>query len=94
MGADACCTAPWGSRCYWGYRYSYPNVGHNRLSIIDLSASADQPFVYKKVTIVFSGEVYSYLELRDILQTQGYKFNITGDTEIVCAAYQHWGKEC
>jgi asparagine synthase (glutamine-hydrolysing) len=69
-------------------------LGHNRLSILDLSASSDQPFVYNTVTIVFNGEVYNYVELRDTLKAEGYKFNTTGDTEVVCAAYQYWGKEC
>lgn len=69
-------------------------LGHNRLSILDLSTSADQPFVYGSVTIVFNGEVYNYLEMRDILAVEGYVFHTTGDTEVVCAAYQHWGADC
>jgi hypothetical protein len=34
------------------------------------------------------------VELRDTLKAEGYKFNTTEDTEIVCAAYKHWGKDC
>jgi asparagine synthase (glutamine-hydrolysing) len=73
---------------------SLGNLGHNRLSILDLSASADQPFHYHNVTLVFNGEVYNYVELREELQALGHSFTTTGDTEVICAAYLAWGQDC
>ncbi len=73
---------------------SQGHLGHNRLSILDLSASADQPFYYHNVTLVFNGEVYNYVELREELQEQGHVFTTTGDTEVICAAYLSWGQDC
>jgi asparagine synthase (glutamine-hydrolysing) len=69
-------------------------LGHNRLSIIDLSEASHQPFHYGEVTIVFNGEVYNYIELKKELSAAGYVFNTQGDTEVICAAYLHWGTSC
>ena len=67
--------------------------GFNRLSIIDVEHS-HQPLKYAdgRYTIVFNGEVYNYLELRDELaRKHGATFATEGDTEAVVAAYHHWG---
>ncbi|HRN94428.1 MAG TPA: asparagine synthase (glutamine-hydrolyzing) [Chitinophagales bacterium] len=69
-------------------------LGHNRLSIIDLHETANQPFEYLDVVIVFNGEVYNYLELRNELQKKGWQFRTNGDTEVICAAYKEWGEQC
>jgi asparagine synthase (glutamine-hydrolysing) len=69
-------------------------LGHNRLSIIDLSETNNQPFVYADVIIVFNGEVYNYIELRKELETLGFAFTTHGDTEVICAAYKAWGIDC
>lgn len=69
-------------------------LGHNRLKIIDLSDEANQPFHYADVVIAFNGEVYNYIELREELKKHGYSFQTTGDTEVMCAAYKHWGEDC
>jgi asparagine synthase (glutamine-hydrolysing) len=68
--------------------------GHNRLSIIDLSESANQPFFSKdqRFCIVFNGEIYNYLELRDQLSSS-YSFSTDSDTEVLLAAYITWGVE-
>ena len=58
-------------------------LGHNRLSIIDLHETANQPFEYLDVVIVFNGEVYNYLELRNELQKKGWQFRTNGDTEVI-----------
>jgi asparagine synthase (glutamine-hydrolysing) len=67
--------------------------GFNRLSIIDVEHS-HQPLQYcdGRYTIVFNGEIYNYLELRDELaRRHGATFATEGDTEAVVAAYHHWG---
>ena len=69
-------------------------LGHNRLSIIDLSEAANQPFEYDDVVIVFNGEIYNYIEIRQQLEVRGFKFETQGDTEVICAAYKAWGTRC
>lgn len=58
-------------------------LGHNRLSIIDLSELSNQPFHYKNLTLVFNGEIYNYQELQLILINNGYNLQTDGDTEVV-----------
>ncbi|GBR73587.1 asparagine synthetase B [Candidatus Termititenax aidoneus] len=70
-------------------------LGHNRLAIIDLSAQGHQPFFYQdKYVLIFNGEIYNYLELKQELETAGYKFNTQTDTEVIPAAYDYWGTDC
>ena len=69
-------------------------LGHNRLSIIDLSSAGHQPMsngVGAK-WIIFNGELYNYLELRTELSD--YRFRSQTDTEVVLAAYERWGEKC
>jgi asparagine synthase (glutamine-hydrolysing) len=69
-------------------------LGHARLSIIDLSSKGLQPMSKDgEQWIVFNGEVYNYKELRQELSAY-YSFNTATDTEVVLAAYMHWGPEC
>ncbi|MBC3758989.1 asparagine synthase (glutamine-hydrolyzing) [Hyunsoonleella sp. SJ7] len=69
--------------------------GHNRLSIIDLDPRSNQPFNYKdKVKIVFNGEIYNFLELKEDLRKKGYEFRTTSDTEVICAAYLAYDRGC
>lgn len=69
--------------------------GHNRLSIIDLQAAANQPFVSEdgRYTLVFNGEIYNYLELRAILKND-FSFRTNSDTEVLLAAFRKWGTAC
>jgi len=70
-------------------------LGHRRLSILDLSFKGHQPMCYRdRYWIVYNGEVYNYVELRAELETHGYEFTSATDTEVILAAYDHWGREC
>jgi asparagine synthase (glutamine-hydrolysing) len=70
-------------------------LGHRRLSIIDLSPAGAQPMHYGgRYTIIHNGEIYNYLELRSLLQTKGYSFSSRSDTEVILAAFDHYGPDC
>ena len=71
-------------------------LGHRRLSIIDISPSGHQPMSNrdKTIWIVYNGEIYNYLELREELKTLGYEFKTNTDTEVLLAAYEQWQDEC
>jgi asparagine synthase (glutamine-hydrolysing) len=71
-------------------------LGHRRLSIIDTSDGSNQPFISNdgKLIIVFNGEIYNYVELREKLKNYGIKFHTNGDTEVLLAAYEHWDEDC
>ena len=69
--------------------------GNRRLSIIDLSADGHQPMTYNdKYTIVYNGEVYNYIEIKEELLNEGYIFHTKSDTEVILAAYDRWGYDC
>lgn len=70
-------------------------IGHNRLAIIDLSESANQPFISndKRYVLAFNGEVYNYLELKKELE-RSYDFKTQSDTEVLLAAFIKWGAKC
>jgi asparagine synthase (glutamine-hydrolysing) len=70
--------------------------GHRRLSIIDLSAHADQPMVDQdlQLALVFNGTIYNYKELRAELAEMGYEFFSGGDSEVIIKAYHAWGERC
>lgn len=71
-------------------------LGHRRLSIIDLNAVANQPMYSSdgRYVIVFNGEVYNFLELRESLISQfGCNFKSSSDTEVVLEAYIQWGTD-
>lgn len=69
-------------------------LGHNRLSVLDVSEGAHQPFDFGKFRIVFNGEVYNYVEIREELISLGHEFHTTGDTEVVLHAFAEWGNSC
>ncbi|WP_442496791.1 asparagine synthase (glutamine-hydrolyzing) [Methylobacter sp. sgz302048] len=70
-------------------------LGHRRLSIIDLEGGA-QPIPNEDETlqVVFNGEIYNYIELREELSALGHQFRTLSDTEVIVHAYEQWGTEC
>ena len=66
---------------------------HKRLSIIDL-ATGHQPMTSGPYTIVFNGEIYNYLELREELRQKGHEFRTTSDTEVILRLYAEHGEAC
>jgi asparagine synthase (glutamine-hydrolysing) len=69
--------------------------GFRRFSIVDLSEKGHQPFWSqdKSVCLIFNGEVYNYVEIRNELEQLGYSFLTTCDTEVLLVGYQVWGME-
>jgi asparagine synthase (glutamine-hydrolysing) len=76
------------------YRDRLAGFAHARLSIIDL-ASGQQPLTNEtgRLWIVFNGEIFNYLELREELQAHGHRFKTKSDTEVIVHAYEQWGDE-
>ncbi len=70
-------------------------LGHRRLSIIDLSEAGHQPFHYReRYVVVYNGEIYNYVEIREELKSAGYSFETQTDTEVLIAAYDQWKAGC
>jgi len=69
-------------------------LGHRRLSIIDMSHSADQPMTSADgaLRIAFNGEIYNYLELKQDLIALGHTFRTSSDTEVLLVGFQQWGE--
>lgn len=70
-------------------------LGHQRLKIIDLSESANQPFHSSngRYTLVFNGEIYNYQQIRKELKDD-FVFRTNSDTEVLLNAFTKWGKSC
>lgn len=70
-------------------------LGHRRLSIIDL-AGGSQPMSSHdgRFTIVFNGEIYNYIEIRNELVSHGAQFRTRSDTEVILEAWRAWGADC
>lgn len=68
---------------------------HRRLSILDLTERGWQPMQTddRRYTISFNGEIYNYVELRQVLIQKGYQFRTETDTEVILYAYKEWGVE-
>jgi asparagine synthase (glutamine-hydrolysing) len=68
---------------------------HRRLSVIDTSEQAAQPMHFlNRYTIVYNGEIYNYLELKQILCSRGYSFTTRSDTEVILAAFHEYKTGC
>lgn len=70
-------------------------LGNRRLSIIDLEGGW-QPQTNEdgKIQVVFNGEIYNFIELRNELIRKGHKFKTRSDTEVIAHAYEEWGDDC
>ena len=70
-------------------------LGHRRLSIVDLSINGHQPMssIDNSYTIVFNGEIYNHIEIRNELIKEGFKFKSNSDTETLLYGYVKWGIE-
>lgn len=71
-------------------------LGHARLSIIDTSDAANQPFVSQcgNYIIIFNGEIYNYRTLKKDLQNKGYTFKSESDTEVLLNLFIEYGEKC
>jgi asparagine synthase (glutamine-hydrolysing) len=78
---------------FWNHEDDRVSVqlGHRRLSIIDLSTAADQPLSKDGLTIVYNGELYNYRTVRAELVVRGVRFVTESDTEVVLEAWRYWG---
>ena len=66
------------------------------LAVQDLDPAAAQPMAAAggRVHVAFNGEIYNFVELREELETLGWRFRTKADTEVIAAAYEAWGSEC
>lgn len=71
-------------------------LGFRQLSILDLSSKSHQPMSNDdgSLWIVFNGEIYNYIEIREELIKLGFRFRSNTDTEVILKAYEQWGVEC
>jgi len=80
--------------CFFGANDTNVYLLHSRLSIIDLDERSNQPFSFNGATLVFNGEIYNYIEVREKLKKQGYTFSTNSDTEVLLKAYLEYGEDC
>lgn len=77
------------------YIDDYIGLAHRRLSIIDLEGGNQPMFNDRRtISIVFNGEIYNYIELKEELKKLGHSFTTSSDTEVVIKAYEQWGFAC
>ena len=83
------------SKGYFTKNYFSKEVAmlHTRLNIIDLNKRSNQPFIDDNFVLVFNGEIYNYIELRNELKKK-YNFNTKSDTEVLLKCYQEFGERC
>jgi asparagine synthase (glutamine-hydrolysing) len=79
---------------FWFNNDETIGFGHRRLAILDLSENGKQPMKYHHLTITFNGELYNYIELREVLVKKGHVFESQTDTEVILAAYLEYGEDC
>ena len=68
-------------------------LAFRRLAIIDLHERSNQPLHFDHLHVVFNGEIYNYVELRDDLRRLGHRFVTEGDAEVLLHAWAQWGEQ-
>ena len=74
-------------------RNKFINLVHTRLKIIDLDNRSNQPFKFGNSVLVFNGEIYNYIEIKNELISLGHIFRTSSDTEVLIHALREWGIE-
>jgi len=71
------------------------SLGCSRLSIIDI-AGGRQPISNEdgSIVVVYNGEIYNYIELKNELLSRGHSFHTNSDTEVIVHSYEEWGDDC
>ncbi len=67
---------------------------HTRLAIIDLDERSNQPFKDNNLELIFNGEIYNFIHLRNELEELGMSFVTKSDTEVIAKSYLLWGTNC
>jgi len=80
----------------WSSPDGHVVLGHRRLAVIDLSPGGAQPMVDGAggLVVVFNGEIFNFISLREELEGCGHVFRTRSDTEVILAAYRQWGEDC
>ncbi len=78
----------------WHQEEGRATFGHRRLAILDLSDAGKQPMQFEHYVIIFNGEIYNFIEIRQELKNAGYQFFSDSDTEVVLAAFDFWKEKC
>ena len=89
-GPDFYCSSSYSNQWYT------TTLAHSRLSIIDLTASSNQPYTSEDENFIltFNGEIYNYIEIREELKTKNHIFKTTGDVEVLLKSWIEWGEAC
>jgi asparagine synthase (glutamine-hydrolysing) len=77
------------------FRDHHAALGHARLSIIDEAGGA-QPLTNEdgRIWLIFNGEIFNYVELREQLRDRGHRFRTASDSEVIVHAWEEWGEAC
>ena len=76
------------------YNDEFITLGHRRLAVLDLTDKGRQPMRYKDYIIVFNGEIYNFLDIKNDLIAEGHQFKSNTDAEVILHAYDKWGYDC
>lgn len=79
---------------HWFYKEDNLYLWHTRLSIIDTSTWANQPYIHKDYVLIFNWEIYNFKEIKNELLEKGFIFKTTSDTEVLLYSYINWWEEC